>query len=207
MKKIIFVFITLIALLMFGLFAYFYYIKPQREFIEINAQKCITEAMTQINSEVIKHSPNPYVTRQGFDNMLGVQRTKLNKCTDSYNSIFLSRPEKKLFLLNLNSELDSQERKINEYIKRIDDKISENEQQQNKKKACADMEAEQKKYQDCVVIERGKGNTYYSSAEYISFFTDFLGNSKGDVNKDICLSEYNYQRFGVSMIDCSFLSF
>lgn len=204
MKKIVIALLFLFVLLILGAFAYFYYIKPQREFIKINTQKCIASAMAPIDSEVAKYNPNPYKTEYGFEEMLKVQSPELDKCIDNYNSILFSEPERSLFLLNLSSTLDAQRAKISEYAARINKIISENNRQLDKDKACTDMKAEQKGYQDCVSAERKKDNTYYSSSEYMLFFTDFLGNTKGDVNKDICLSKYNYQRFGVSWMSCSF---
>ena len=202
MKKILWVLLLLIIFLMFVFFAYFYYVKPQREYIKVSSQNCINKAMEPINSETAKYQPNPYKTKAGFDEMLKAQSIEVSKCMGNYDTILFSSAEKNLFKLDLDSKINTQQKSIDSYNNKIDERLAQQKQQQDKQTDCSNMRTENKSYQDCVSAEIKKGNTYYSSVDYISSIMSPNVNDK----KNICLQKYNYLRFGVSETDCLFLN-
>lgn len=197
MNKFATTLIYLIIFLALGFLAYFYYIKPQREFIKTNAQACINKAMTPINSEVAKYEPSTYKTEQGFIIMLKTQEDELNKCTGKYNTILFSKPETGLLLLSLESSINSQKTKIDNYTSRINQRIAANKQQQDKKQACANMKAEQEKQTACMQERFPKPGMDRAAME--------LGYSQMDEKAKICEEKYNVNRFGVNISDCIML--
>jgi len=201
MKKIIWILLFFIIFLMFVFFVYFFYIKPQREYIKTVAQNCINKAIEPINGEVAKYFPNPYKTKLGFESMLEIQSGEIAKCLNNYDSILFLSAEKNLFKLDLDSKLDAQQKAIDSYNKKIDERLAQQKQQQDKQTSCSNMKIENKNYQDCVSAEIKKENSYYSSVDYISSIMSLNLNDKNN----ICLQKYNYLRFGVNETDCLFL--
>lgn len=193
-KKIIQFLFFIIIIAALATFTYFYYIKPQREFIKINTQSCINNTMSPINSEVAKYEPNPYTTERGFSIMLETQRNGLKKCTDNYNTILFSKPEKDLFLLNLNSAVASQKAKIDTYISKVNQRVAADKKQQEKQQACANMKAEQEKQSACMQ-ERFPKPGMDREAEALAY-------SQMDEKAKICEEKYDYKRFGVDEYDC-----
>lgn len=195
--------LALALFLIIFLFLYFYYIKPQKEFIKLGLQDCFNKATDPIN-EVL--SENNYETRDWMESMLQTQNEELKKC--SYDSFLFSKGEENLIKLNLTMQLDDQKKLIDKYIEKIEARSIEQDraraQDKATQEACFNMKIEKKNYDGCVSAERAKNNSYYSSIDYINFSLDLFEKIKGDINKDICLSRYNYQRFGVSEMLCSF---
>lgn len=195
MKKIIQLLFFVIIIGALVVFAYFYYIKPQREFIKINTQQCINSALSPINAEVAKYSPNPYKTEKGFEIMVKEQTVELDECAAKYDSIFFSKPEKNLLMLNINSSVSAQKSKIDEYLHRIDVRINEVNEQKAKKQACVDMKTVKENYQSCIDEEMKKNP---GSSEILEFM---IYPEKNQTN-NTCLQKYNYIKFGVSETDC-----
>lgn len=191
------------------LLSFFYYIKPQREFIKANTQNCISKAMEPINQEVVKNLPTPYVTQEGFIKMQKAQVSKINECISQYNTILYSRPEKNMLFLNVNSLIDIQNTKINDYIKKINDKITADnnektkqlasqKQRQDQINACRNVKPERDKYQNCLKEEMDK------NPSDSNIFTYMISPNINQENNG-CLKKYNYFRFGVSELDCIFM--
>lgn len=148
-KQIVQFILFLVVFSMLGLFGYFYYVKPQREYIKINTQDCIKRAMASINNEVNKGEYGSHYSDEWFSVPLKKQQVALTTCTDSYNSILFSTPEKNLLELNLNSMIDTQALKIDIYKKAYLNIISENKVQQAKIDKCNKLKAQYESYQAC----------------------------------------------------------
>ena len=198
MKKIITAIFTILSI---GTLAYFYYIKPQREFIKASTEDCLVKAMAPINNEVMKYISNSYVTRDIFKKMLKTQNLAIDKCMDSYNTFLFSPSERKLIYLNLNSRIDNQSANINNYTKKVDSRLAEQKIAQDKKKTCGDMQKAYDSYQECTKNEiQVNNNEFYSSSEYITSL--FSSKPSGVDSRDICLKKYNYKNYGVDRSDC-----
>lgn len=183
MKRLNVFLLLVIIIAILGVFAFFYYIKPQREYIDKLAQNCISKAMAQINDEVVKQSPSPYVTKNGFLSFLQTQTNKTQDCMDNYKTILFSDAERRLYRLDLNSKLDEQQKKIDAYTARVEASIAAGQAQQAeqlaKQQACLEKRAAYKatkaNYDDCIDKE--------SSKEPYNF------NAYED-----CMSKYNYSK-------------
>lgn len=215
-KQVVQFILFLVVFSMLGFFGYFYYIKPQREYIKINTQDCISKAMAPINSEVIKDAPDQYTTRTGFTVMQKKQTNELNSCLENYNTILFSSPESDLLLLNINSSVDSQSDEIEAYIKRVEDKqaaikaandarIAEQVRSQNaqqaaiqqqnyQKQMCANMKAEQDKLTAC--MQAAMADPGMNSAAYL------LAISQETNKRKACDLKYDPNKFGVTITDC-----
>lgn len=149
-KKIILVFLLFVIFLMIGIFAYFYYIKPQREYVKVSEQNCVNKAMAPINNEVGKNEYGTHYSDGWFTAPLKKQEIDLAKCIEAYNNILFSAPEKNLLELNLNSLVDAQAAKIDIYKKAYLNIVSENQKQQGEIDKCNQAKAKYQEYQTCV---------------------------------------------------------
>jgi hypothetical protein len=150
-KQIVRFALFLIVLLMVGGFGYFYYVKPQREYIKINTQDCIKKAMAPINSEVNKNEYSAHYADGWFTTPLKEQEVELNKCVNYYKNIFFSTPEINLLALNINSMVnDTQAAKINSYKQVYASMVSQNKEQQAKIDKCNQLKAKNDKYNACM---------------------------------------------------------
>ena len=130
MKKAFILLIFLLLILSIAIFTFFYYVRPQREFIKVKTQTCVKEAMSPMNTE-IEYDYNAikaYKTDIELTKMLQAQHEALLGCVLSYNTILFSSPEKKLIESKLDSSLKNQKTDINNYRKRaIDYKAEQDE--------------------------------------------------------------------------------
>ena len=158
MKKII---LSIFIILAVSCISYFYYIKPQREYIKINTQECIRKAMDPINTEVGKGPYSPHYDDGWFFAPLKTQESELEKCTDLYNTIVFSQPEKNILELSTNSLLDAQASKINIYKKEYADIKSKKQKDQAEINRCNDLRIKYDKYNKC--ISNSINNNYPSN--------------------------------------------
>lgn len=204
-KKILIVLLFVLIFVMLAVFAYFYYIKPQREYIAINKEDCINKAMAPINSEIVKNSSNPYISGQGFSSMQKVQTSAINNCLEEYDTILFSGPEKNLFVLSVNSKIEKQSSGISIYLQKIFDKQAAaaaesarqqavQQQKQARQNACANMKAEQEKQTACMQEAWPKPG--------LSIEAEKLAYSQLDAKQEACKQKYNPDKFGVTMYDC-----
>lgn len=192
MKKAILLVVLCLVFLLIGLFIFFYYIKPQREYIKINTQSCINKAMSPINSETAKYYPNPYRTSEGFKEMLKVQDVEMKKCMSNYDTILFSPSEKNLVELSLNSNLEKQASDINSYTKRVEGRMAEQKQSEAKQTACRDRETVFNKYENCMEDKKNNDPNYWNTID--SFILDD--------SKNPCLKQYNYKIIDVDSFVC-----
>lgn len=130
MKKMLILFIFLLLILSIAVFAFFYYVRPQREFIKATTQACIGEAMSPINKEIEYDFGGAKVYKNDAEltKMLQNQHTALLECVLNYNTVLFSSPEKKLVESKLDSSLKNQKASIDSYRKRaIDYKVEQNQ--------------------------------------------------------------------------------
>jgi len=198
MKKIITPILIILVIAIVSFFLYAYYIKPQREFIKIDTIECINKAMAPISDEVSKQYQTTYKTKQWFDSEMIKQENNINNCITKYNSILFSGPERSLLILNTNSSIDNQNKKIESYLKILDGKIKDSNEQKAKKQACSDMTAMKEKYQNCINDEMKKNP---GSSEVL----DFILFPEKNQSKNVCLQKYNYIKFGVDEMDCAMM--
>lgn len=156
LNKVVKSLILIFALLAICFFTYFYYIKPQREFIKANTQECIKQAMMKIDNEVNKSEYATHNSDEWFVAPLKNQQIELEKCTNNYNTIIFSSPEKKLLELNINSLINIQKSKIDSYKKVYSNIKKENAKQQAKIDKCNEIKKEYDAYIAC------QGNDIYS---------------------------------------------
>jgi hypothetical protein len=151
--------------------------------------------MAPINDEVNKQYPTTYKTKQWFDSELSKQQINLNNCVSKYDSILFSEPERSLLILNTESLIDEQKKKIDSYLNILNSKIKESNAQKAKEQACSDMFAMKEKYQNCIddEIKKNSGN---------SEVLDFMLFPEQNQEDNICLKQYNYIKFGVNEFDC-----
>lgn len=189
-----------------GYFGYLYYVKPQREFIKVSTQECINKAMVAINDEVVKNAPDNYLTRAVFVSKQKIQTTKLDNCIENYDTILYSSPERDLMRLNLNSLLDGQNNKIDEYISKVEKKKAASDaaaasrlvaqkQKQDQENACRSVKPERDKYQACLQEQFKKDNDYTK-------MSDFMMSPEKNQESNICLQKFNYLRFGADDFSC-----
>lgn len=195
MKKIITPILILLGISIIIFFFYVYYIKPQREFIKIDTSECIKKAMTPINDEVNKQYQTTYKTKSWFDSEIVKQENNIDNCIAKYSSILFSEPERNLVILNTNSLIDSQNKKIESYLKILDGKIKDSNEQKAKKQACADMTVMKEKYQNCINEEMRKDPGDSKTLDFILY-------PEKNQNDNTCLQKYNYLKFGVDDSSC-----
>jgi len=164
-KKIISFSFFLIIIAALGTFAYFYYVKPQREYIKINTQDCINRAMAPINSEVSKNEYASHYSDGWFTAPLKKQQIELKNCTNLYNSILFSTPEKNLLELNLNLLVDTQTSKIDIYKKAYLNIKSKNQKQQGEIDRCNQLKEKYDRYNTCV-DDASKNGQFSNNCEY-----------------------------------------
>ncbi len=213
MKKVILILLSLIAFSIFGFFVYFYYIGPQKEFIKLELQNCFNKAMSPMNEML---AANGNESKNWVEATLETQNEELQRC--SYDILFFSKGERNTIRLNLSIQIDEQKKKVDRYIEKIntaeavrqqalESQQRAREQDLRTQEACSNMKSEKKNYDSCVDTERKKNNSYYSSADYLNFSFDFFGENQGDLDKDVCLRKYNFQRFGVDNMLCIIRSY
>lgn len=195
MKKIITPILILITISAVIFFFYVYYIKPQREFVKIDTSECIQKAMAPINDEASKQYQTAYKTKQWFDSEKNKQENSINKCIAKYNSILFSGPERNLLTLNTNTLIDNQNKKIESYLRILDEKIKDSNEQKAKKQACSDMTAMKEKYQNCINDEMKKDPGSLEVLDFVLF-------PEKNQASNPCLKKYNYIKFGVSEMEC-----
>lgn len=188
MKKLATILVYLFIFLAIGLFVFFYYIKPQRELIKVSTENCLSKAMSPINDEIAKYYPSSYKKVAWFNDELKTQNTKINKCLNNYETILFSSSEKNLVNLNLDLKLEKQETGINSYVKKTEEKASEQRQQQDKLNTCREKEAMFNKYNACIEEKKINDPNYWSE----------LMND----NKNSCLKQYNYKQMQVDSFEC-----
>lgn len=192
MNKLSMTLVCLVIFLALGLLTFFYYIKPQREYIKASTQSCLNKAMSPINSEVAKYSSNTYKTAAGFNELLKTQDTEITKCLDSYNTILFSPSEKSLINLDLNLKLDKQKADISSYTKRVEERISEQKQEQNKQNSCQKRKVVFDKYEACIEDRKVNDPNYWSEVSSFAL----------DDSKNPCLKQYNYKQIQVDSFTC-----
>lgn len=187
MKKEGLIYSIIIASLIFlGLFiVYIGYIKPEREYIKLKAEYCAQEAFSGLNDLLAnQYNSSNYKTKKGVENMITERNNKLIECYDYYNSILFSNSEENIHILNINKLFDEQEKEIEKYLIRIERIEKENQININRENNCQKMQQEYDRYINCI-----------SKINSLSWENN---------NKDECLKEYNYKRFGVDEYDCIF---
>lgn len=157
--------IGLLIFIIIGVFAFIYYIRPQREYIKKNTQDCIEKAMSPIDSEVSKGSYSSHHNDGWFVTPLKEQETKLNNCVNYYNNILFSTPEKNLLILNINSKLNIQASKINVYKQEYANIVSQNKEKQAMIDNCNQLKAKYQKYNTCV-SDALKNGQFSNNCEY-----------------------------------------
>ncbi len=183
MKKITNIFILLILLSLIGFIMFFYYIKPQREYIQTSSQECINKAMHPIDNEISKYFSESYRTPSGIEKMLKDQAIKIIECTKSYNTILFSSAERNLIYFNLDLKLEEQAKGIKEYNKRVDDKMKQALIKQKEKEDCLKRKNLYDLYSTCI---RQSGTNHY-------FLSD---------DKNLCLQKYNYKEIDINKFNC-----
>lgn len=170
-KQVIQLMLFLLGLLMIGVFGYFYYIKPQREFIKMNTQECIKKAMDSIDKEVNKSEYSAHYDDSWFVAPLKKQEDNLRNCINAYNSILFSGPEKNLLQLNTNLLVEAQESKIENYKRVYQNIKSENQKKQAEITRCNQLKEKMDKYNACTKNQWKDGK--YIPCEYPQDALDF----------------------------------
>jgi len=216
------VILFVVIFLVIGVFTFFYYVKPQREYLAKNTEVCVNNAMKPINSEVAKTDPNPYKTRDGFWVMQQTQDNELNKCIKNYYSILFSQPELDILIMNIKNLNDKQAEQIKAYIKKVEDKQvaiatatakqqAYNKAVQDEKDNCLKAQSEFEDYNKCVDEETAKAQEESQKAMAKDYDTwlKSINSSAGMTNSNNilsnCLKLHNYKQYNGDSMTCMFM--